>query len=68
MMNPCVWPYCSPDYSLSLMLSAGMGSLLGDSQCKALHLFVVTPEPQHFDDALVLEYLVDESVLNVDAP
>lgn len=37
-----------------------------DRLCKAL--FVVGPHPQHFDRFFLEQYLVNEAMLNIDAP
>jgi len=33
-----------------------------------LALLVMTPQPNHFHDALVFQYLVNQSMLDIDSP
>lgn len=39
----------------------------GQPTAMSRELFVVAPEPEHFDHSLVLEHLIDQTMLNVDA-
>ena len=43
-------------------------TLLGHASCCRAGLLVVAPEAQHLHDPLLLQHLVDEAVLDVDAP
>lgn len=52
------------DALLDLVFAGGGGH----TSCCRAGLRVVAPEAQHLHDLLLLQHLVDEAVLNVDAP
>jgi hypothetical protein len=53
------------DALLDLVFAGGGG---GHASCCRAGLLVVAPEAQHLHDPLFIEHLVEEAVLDVDAP